>query len=400
MPATAVFIAVLTLNISFTSGAVNSFILFSQILSSLHIDASGIVTLPSTLLPFAEGYRVIYGLLNLEFFQIESLSFCLWRNASALDMLAFKYVTVVYALLLVLTVIWFINKCGGRCLGKWCRITTVRSSVVHGISAFLILCYSQCIRISLNLLNAYPLFVREGSNLTVSRRVWINGDIQYFSKEHLAYALPALFCLLVIGVFPPLLLLVYPLSNKVLTFFHLEESTAVNFACLKLRITSLKPLFDSFQGSFKDNMRFFAGLYFHYRWIALILNTIPSDFDKIYTAVEIFIVTTLLVHALCQPYIARTHNIIDTLLFSYLALTNIITFARYHTVRTRAGKQVATDYILALAIRSTTSSNLPSPIDHGGLHNHDEFQAVLQESWGYSRMAKTYIVFGKSLQQI
>ena len=198
-------------------------------------------------------------------------------------MLAFKYVTVVYALLLVLMVIWFINKCGGRCLGKWCRITTVRSSVVHGISAFLILCYSQCIRISLNLLNAYPLFVREGSNLTVSRRVWINGDIQYFSKEHLAYALPALFCLLVIGVFPPLLLLVYPLSNKVLTFFHLEESTAVNFACLKLRITSLKPLLDSFQGSFKDNMRFFAGLYFHYRWIALILNTIPSDFEKKFT---------------------------------------------------------------------------------------------------------------------
>ena len=60
--------------------------------------------------------------------------------------------------------------------------------------------------------------------------------------------------------------------------------------------------------------------------------------------------TILLVHALCQPYIARTHNIIDTLLFSNLALINIITFACYHTVRTRAGKQIATDYILALAV--------------------------------------------------
>ena len=360
LPVTAVFIAVLTLNISFTSGAVNGFILFSQLFSSLHIDANGIITLPSMLLPFVEGYRLIYGLFNLEFFQIESLSFCLWRNASALDMLAFKYITVIYALLLVLTVIWFINKCGGRCLGKWCRITTVRSSVVHGISAFLILCYSQCIRISLNLLNAYPLFVREGSNLTVSRRVWINGDVQYFSREHLTYALPALFFLLVIGVFPPLLLLVYPLSNKALTFLHLEESTVVNFVCLKLnRITSLKPLLDSIQGSFKDNMRFFAGLYFHYRWIALILNIIPSDFDKIYIAVEIFIVTILLVHALCQPYTARIHNIIDTLLFGNLALINIITFAHYHRVRTRAGKHIATNYIIGLAVLQLVLIYLP-----------------------------------------
>ena len=344
VPVTVVFIAVLTLNISFTSGAVNGFILFSQLLSSLNIVASGIITLPPTLTSLTEGYKLIYGLLNLEFFQIESLSFCLWHDASALDMLVFKYVTIVYALLLVMTVIWFMSKCGGKCLGKWCRITTVKSSVVHGISAFLILCYSQCIRISLNLLNTYPLFVRDGSNLTVSRRTWLNGDIVYFSPGHLPYALPALFCLLVIGLLPPMLLLAYPLSNKVLTIFGLEESKVVNFISLKLRITSLKPLLDSFQGSFKDNMRFFAGLYFHYRWIALIVNIIPSDFDIIYTAMGIFIVIILMMHAVCQPYISRIHNIVDTLLFGNLALINAISFAHYHKFRTKAGKQVATDY--------------------------------------------------------
>ena len=146
-----------------------------------------------------------------------------------------------------------------------------------------------------------------------------------------------------------MLLLVYPLSNKVLTFCGLEESKVVNFVSLKLRITSLKPLLDSFQGSFKDNMRFFAGLYFHYRWIALIINIIPSDFDKIYTVLEIFIVIILMMHALCQPYTARIHNIIDTFLFSNLALINAITFLHYYTFRTRAGKQVAMDYITTSA---------------------------------------------------
>ena len=344
VPVTVVFITVLVLNISFTSGAVNGFILYSQLLSSLHIDASGIIIFPPAIANLVEGYKLIYGFFNLDFFQIKSLSFCLWPDASALDMLAFKYVTIVYALFLVLLVIWFMNKCGGKYLGKWFRITTIKSSVIHGISAFLILCYSQCISISLNLLNTYPLYVREDSNFTAPKRVWLNGNILYFSRSHLLYALPALLCLLTVGTIPPLLLSAHPLSNKLLAFFRLEESRAVIFVCQKLRISYLKPLLDSFQGSFKDNLRFFAGLYFLYRWIALILTITLSDFNLVYTAVEIFIVVMLVLHALFQPYASRIHNIIDTLLFGNLALINAFTFAHYYKFRTRSRRQVAVEY--------------------------------------------------------
>ena len=349
VPVTVVFITVLVLNISFTSGAVNGFILFSQLLSSLHIDASGIIVFPPAITNLMEGYKLIYGFFNLDFFQIESLSFCLWPNASALDMLAFKYVTIMYALLLVLLVIWFMNKCGGKYLGKWIRITTIKSSVIHGISAFLILCYSQCISISLNLLNTYPLYVREDSNFTAPKRVWLNGNILYFSKSHLPYALPALLCLLTVGTIPPLLLLAYPLSNKILAFFQLEESRVATFICQKLRISYLKPLLDSFQGSFKDNLRFFAGLYFLYRWIALILTITLSDFNLVYTAVEIFIVVILVLHALFQPYASRVHNMIDTLLFGNLAVINAFTFEHYYKFRTRSGRQAAVEYTKASA---------------------------------------------------
>ena len=349
VPVTVVFITVLVLNISFTSGAVNGFILYSQLLSSLHIDASGIIVFPPAIASLMDGYKLIYGFFNLDFFQIESLSFCLWPDASALDMLAFKYVTIVYALFLVLLVIWFMNKCAGKYLGKWFRITTIKSSVIHGISAFLILCYSQCISISLNLLNTYPLFVREGSNFTPPKRVWLNGNILYFSKSHLLYALPALLCLLTVGIIPPLLLSAHPLSNKILAFCQLEESRVVIFICQKLRIGYLKPLLDSFQGSFKDNLRFFAGLYFLYRWIALILTITLSDFNLVYTAVEIFIIIMLVLHALFQPYASRLHNIIDTLLFGNLALINAFTFAHYYKFRTRSRRQEAVEYIKASA---------------------------------------------------
>ena len=46
VPVTVVFITVLVLNISITSGAVNGFILFSQLLDTFDIDASGIISYP------------------------------------------------------------------------------------------------------------------------------------------------------------------------------------------------------------------------------------------------------------------------------------------------------------------------------------------------------------------
>ena len=102
VPVTLVFITVLVLNISFTSGAVNGFIFFSQVLNSLYIDASGLIVLSPSLNTLARGYQIIYGFFTLNIFEIGPMSFCLFHNASALDMLAFKYVTIVYALFLVL----------------------------------------------------------------------------------------------------------------------------------------------------------------------------------------------------------------------------------------------------------------------------------------------------------
>ena len=156
VPITVVFIVVLVFNISFTSGAVNGFILFSQLLASLDIYAGGITVFSESeqniFNAVTQGYQIVYGFLNLDFFNAESLSFCLWKGASALDMLAFKFFTILYTMLLIVVVIWVMNKCGGRCLGKYCRITAIKISLIHGISTFLVICYAQCVKISLSLL--------------------------------------------------------------------------------------------------------------------------------------------------------------------------------------------------------------------------------------------------------
>ena len=352
VPVTLIFITVIALNISFTSGKVNGFILYSQLLCSFLIDGNGFITFSPNVTYLTKIYQLIYGVFNLDLFQIEHLSFCLIRNASALDILVVKYITIIYALLLIFLVIWCMNRCHciTRCFARCCRITTVKTSVIHGLSAFLILCYSQCLKVSLNLLSGYRLSFSDDSNSTSSMRVTLNGNIRYLKEEHLPYAIPAIFCLMTLGMFPPLLFLVYPLLNRVLPSSDQDDSKIVKYVTQKFSVIRMKPLLDSFQGCFKDNCRFFAGLYFLYRWIPLLLDTFIWSFRKYYVALEALVIAMLVLHILYQPYAQKIHNIIDTLLFADLALINIITFAHYYVFRTRVGRQAVTHSITPSAV--------------------------------------------------
>lgn len=330
LPVSVVFLTVLALNINFTSGNVNGFILFSQLINSLSIDAGGQIQLSHSVRAFIHGYKVIYGFFNLEYFNIESLSFCLWSNASALDMIAFKYVTVVYALFLIVFVVLFMNKCGGRCLGKWCRVTKLNASVTHGITTFLVMCYTQCLNVSFTLLFRYEYDLQVDSGIMTSGVVWLNGNLSYFRGKHLLYAVPALICMLTIGIFPLFFLLIYPLLCKLIAVLGFDDSKAITFISNNLPICILKPLLDSFQGCFKDNLRFFAGLYFVYRFISLSVYAFSSSYINFYTVMEILLLLMLALHSSCQPYAKKVQNVIDTLLFTNLAIINAISFANYY----------------------------------------------------------------------
>ena len=349
IPTTLIFIIVLIFNISFTSGTISGFILFSQLLATFDIDASGIIkfskSVKHTISEWAQGYQVLYGVFNLDFFNFEPLSFCLMTKASALDIIAFKYVTISYAFILIMTVIWIMNKCGGRCCAKYCRITTIKTSVIHGISSFLVICYTQCVRISMNLLNPVHFNVEIGSEFNPRARVWFNAEIEYFRKGHFPYALPALFFLLTIGILPPALLFSYPLLNKVPAFFGCDN---LSLFSNKLSISKLKPLLDSFQSCYKDNMRFFAGLYFLYRMVILFIYAITRSYSAYYTNVTGALLVILLVHTICQPYVKRVHNIIDALLIANLILISSFSFYNYHINHYLKGVQHSTTTFLAV----------------------------------------------------
>ena len=329
VPVTILFIIVLTFNISFTSGGINGFILFSQLLDTLLLDGSGAIEIPSKIRSISWGYHVFYGLFSLNFFNIEPLSFCLWNGATVLDVLAFKYVTIAYSLVLIVSVIMFMRYCAPKLLGKHYKMSALRNSVIHGLSAFVMVCYAQCVKVSLHILYRKILLGRNGEQIYPAR-VWLNGEFEYFSRQHMPYAVLAILFLTTVGIVPPVLLIAYPLINKIMAFCKVDESYPVVSVSKKIPIYKLKPFLDSFQGCFKDDLRFFAGLYFLYRWIGLVTYVIAVNTGAFYAIVEAVLVVILLVHAILHPYESQWHNAIDTLLLSNLVLINGFTSFNYY----------------------------------------------------------------------
>jgi hypothetical protein len=156
---------VLFFNVKLTSGALNGFIFFVQFIDTMLIDANGYISTHDVLDTFISIYLFMYRMFNLNFFTIDEFSFCLWKGANTLDIFAFKYVTILYSIALVVVAV-LLKKCGkGKYLfccrkqnfkiqveGSESSKSCVKSTMIHGLSAFFVMCYSQCAKVTLFIL--------------------------------------------------------------------------------------------------------------------------------------------------------------------------------------------------------------------------------------------------------
>ena len=285
----------------------------------------------------------------------DKLSFCLWKSAKATDIHAFKFVTLFYTLLLVLSITFIVKYC--RCLRcrrlqKYTLLNKhlkFRGGVIHALSTFLILCYAQCARSSFTLLTSTTIY-RKGY-VKYKTTLYFDGEMKWMGPRHLPYAVLAILAAVFILVLPPLLLLIYPLHNKVLSFLKIDETRCVQIVFGPLN--KLKPFFDSFQSCFEDEFRFFSGLYFVYRFF-IMFNIVIYNFPESFFHLEIQLVMMLIIHAICQPYKQRLHNVIDTLLIGNLAIINLILY--YLSLSTTVVHSTELSSVLC------TLSTLPLPL--------------------------------------
>ena len=321
---TVFFTVMIVFGISLSSGSLNGLVFFSQILDLVTLDA----TLKSSDLhnnaveTLHNGYQLIYGIFNLDFFPI--FPFCLWKGATIMDNLLFKYVTTVFAFILILLIVFLANCPNRRIKGLCGRLKhgqiSPKASMIHGISTLLIVSYSQCTKATFSILKTVYLRSKEGIEPIL---VTYYGGLPYLEGRHIIYAIPAIVVCLTFVILPPLFLLLYPSLLHLLSLCNLSEHRAIHRLLNCMGINRLMPLFDSLQGCYKDKLRFFSGLYFLYR-VALLVAFTFSELT-FYLVTQFLLLFMLGVHSIVQPYRLQKHNIFDGLIFLNLAIINGIT---------------------------------------------------------------------------
>ena len=329
VPVTLLFIAIIIFEVQLTSGSVNGLILFIQISNQMRLQNNGFIVFPEFAKTALNIYSTIANMLRLSFFQTDKLAFCLSESASNMDVVAVKYFTLFYTLVLIVTVVValrFFNFKQIRRIRSKFRQNNVSSSLIHGISGFLVLCYSESTITSLFILRPVHLYSMNHTGLYWRKTVpFYDGTLVYFQSKHLTYALPALAIFLVVSIFSPLLLLSYPLCYRVFACLRISEAQITRLLCKIIPLQKCKPFFDSFQGSFKDSFRFFSGLYFVYRLTTLLSLAFISKPMTFYIFLEGQFILIILIHAIFQPHREKWHSTLDVLLFANLSFINLLT---------------------------------------------------------------------------
>lgn len=331
LPVTLIFFFIIVYDIHFTGGMLNSLVFYVQIIDNMRIDVEGVIEPYSTIKYLFKANQLVYGILNLNFFNLDELSYCVWSTATALDVLALKYVTITYSLILIFVTVTIMKSFNPSAIRKFLPCISMqfsaKTSMIHGLVAFLVICYAQTTKVSMSILT--PGYIHWIGSVNTSNVVYYSGDTQFMDTQHLKYAIPAILFTISFTFIPPLLLIVYPLCYKVFELLKIEESSCIRLFCLVVPLEKLNPIFDSFQSCFKDKYRFFAGLFFIYRLSILTILTVTDSLTLFYTLLELQLVTTLVLHGVVQPYKQQWHNVLDIMLLGLLGLINAMTMYNY-----------------------------------------------------------------------
>jgi len=373
LPLTVFLFIIMFFNISLVNGPLNSFILFSQVLDAMDVYSSGKVATPSTLENiFIAIYTFLYGIWNLNFLEMVISPFCIFQTKTALPILTLEYAVAIYTLVVVFILFLLAPKLKEKLFttddhSPWgCKITIrkcyeryihfKKSAVyrqgesIHAFTTLLVLCYVKVMTITIDILTPNNLYGPGGEDSKIQIKVvWVDGTLRYLNGAHRIYATVAFLCLFTCVIIPPLLLLSYPYLPMLINKLNCHNNKILQKFCIA-PLDKYVPFFDAFQSCYKNEYRYFAGLYFIYRIIALCIASLAPSPENQYIGQSIFYTAILMVHCLCQPYKKRSHNIIDGLVFANMIIINSLSAYRYYWYSTNLSKSTKVFWIQTIMI--------------------------------------------------
>ena len=341
LPVTLLFLVIVAFNISITSGPVNGFILFAQIISN-PVTVTRLSNQLQTILSgghnsyiiiIAKAFLILpYSIWNLDFFSVILPPFCITRhqNFRAIHAYVLSYITAFYPLFLIVATYVFVqlhdhNFFLVRVLWKpfrWCfskigRKWELRTSLVDVFAGFLLLSYSKLCLVSFYLLVPMYGIKADGESQTDNPRLLFDTSVAYFGGEHIPFVALSLFVIGAFIVLPPVLLFVYPLK----VFQQLLNKARVSGNAMRIFV-------ESYQGCYNDGLyfgrrdcRWFASLYFVARILAF--SSLVFSFDLlVQRLVEMVILIVLSVlFYIFRPYKDDYNNKVDVCIFGCLLIS-------------------------------------------------------------------------------
>ncbi len=340
VPLTVLLFLTLVFRVSVTSGPANSFVFFAQILvasftlGGWNVQSVHFWEVRSASDFFRAIYVTIYGIANLNFFEPLIPGLCVGQVGS-LHVIALVYIVAAYPLVFLLVIYLFVSlydrgwrpivclcRPVHRCFAVVRRTWDLRSSLIHCFTTMIVVSYTKFILASFFFLIPAHLYDDTGA-IVGEGRLYFNGNVVFLSGEHIPYFVAALCVMVVFVCFLPLLLLVYPLKL-------VEKLTE---SCDRIGRSPWKPgpkllqLLDAFQGCYRDQHRYFAGLYLIFRIAIFVisLSTTPQWFLQFFLLQVVFMIAIIL-FSVIRPYKVELYNNVDTVIFAILAVITTLTF--------------------------------------------------------------------------
>ena len=335
IPITIVFISLLILNMNLAVGPIHSFIFFCQVFPAISLDNNHWGDYNPAITIISDIHSAVINIMSLRFNMYFTTNYCLSFSMKNMDYYLLQYASSLYPLVIMAIILCIIRYCPGCIPAKylWYAIkhcvrairerTSIQQTVIHGFIAFLLLTYANFVNTSFQIL-AFAYFEDNTGNHKSVLAPFRQGTMEYFGKDHWPYALVAICLLLIFGILPLLLLILYPFILMIIAYFGWDDTSQVRTLRKWIPLYKLMPVLDTFWSDFKPNCQVFAGFYFLYRFLAFSFFALIPTIYQIYFAISILFMIVMFLHAFVQPYNKQSYNRVDFFMFAIISIINAL----------------------------------------------------------------------------
>lgn len=348
VPVTIFFTLIFIFSSSVTSGPLNSYIFFAQIITtSVKIEADGMIPLSAWMQSYAKFFKyashIPYEIWNLNFKNVIPVAVCLNRNngtstnnslsQGGLFFLSLDYIAAIYPLILLFLLIVCITLYNKgiavrifrpihNCCSRMRLYTGITQSIAGGVAIFIIISYTKFTLISNLLVSSSPLFSRNSN--THNNEVFFYDGNKAWPSEGIVYIILASVVFSTFVAIPPLIL-IYP------TLLDLLRKCCRN----RIDLSKLYPghkiqvFLNEFHGCYKDgsngiDCRWFASLYFCLRIVMFTMYGQIENWNHQYLAQLILFIVMACLFFVLRPYHKNWINNLDGIIFLNLAIISTI----------------------------------------------------------------------------